>query len=82
MPKFHGFGTCVVCKTDCVSMHFLDVAGERHCLACFTSLANPDHPDIAEMRTAAEAALAEWRCTKWNRDDTKLPNGPQSVNHN
>mgnify|MGYP004091940795 CR=1 FL=1 len=80
MPKFHGFGNCTVCKTECVSMHFLDVSGQRHCLACYTEKNNPDHPDIVAMREAAAAALEQWRCTKWNRDDYKLPNGPYPVN--
>ncbi|MFL2973249.1 MAG: hypothetical protein ACJZ4Q_06185 [Candidatus Thalassarchaeaceae archaeon] len=40
---------------------------------------NPDHPDLKEIREKVEAAVEEWKCAKWTREEGPLPLGPKSV---
>ena len=79
MPKFYGFGECKVCRVPCTSGSFLRHEGKRYCTACWVEKSNPDHPDLKEIREKVEAAVEEWKCAKWTREQGPLPLGPKSV---
>ena len=60
-------------------MNFVDVEGDRICLACWTARTNPEHPDMEAIIEKVEAEVEVWRCQKYTRDENGLPNGPKSV---
>ncbi|MBT4059366.1 MAG: hypothetical protein HOE69_03565 [Euryarchaeota archaeon] len=78
MARFHGYRTCTTCGTANATGHFLDLHKERYCLPCYSRKVNPEHPSLEEMVSARDESLATWKCQKWRRSDSKLPNGPQS----
>ena len=78
MPKFYGFGKCDVCSVPCTSGNFLIHETKRFCTACWIEENNPEHPDLEEIREKVEAAVGEWKCAKWTREEGPLPNGPRS----
>ena len=79
MPKFYGFGKCDVCGIPCTSGNFLSHEGKRFCTACWIEKSNPEHPDLEEIRKKVEAAVEEWICAKWTREQGPLPLGPRPV---
>jgi len=76
MGRFHGFRACVTCNIPCTPLNFVDLERKRYCLACFTEMSNPEHPELEEIRKKCEDAVSEWKCIKWNRSEYKLPSGP------
>lgn len=78
MARFHGYRNCDSCNTENASGHFLDLDEKRLCLPCYVSMVKPDHDGIAAMTAARDEALKAWKCQKWKRSDSKLPNGPYS----
>ena len=79
MPKFYGFGKCDVCGIPCTSGNFLSHEGKRFCTACWIEKSNPENPDLEEIREKVEAAVEEWKCAKWTREQGPLPLGPRPV---
>jgi|TARA_B100000287_G_scaffold425126_1_gene470933 hypothetical protein len=79
MPKFYGFGKCTTCGIPCTSGNFLDFERKRYCTSCWIENANPDHPELKEIREKVEAAVKEWKCAKWTREEGPLPMGPKPV---
>ena len=79
MPKFYGFGKCDVCGIPCTSGNFLSHEGKRFCTACWIEKSTPEHPDLEEIRKKVEAAVEEWKCAKWTREQGPLPLGPRPV---
>ena len=79
MPKFYGFGKCDVCGIPCTSGNFLSHEGKRFCTACWIEKSNPEHPDLEEIRKKVVAAVEEWKCAKWTREQGPLPLGPRPV---
>ena len=79
MPKFYGFGKCDVCGIPCTSGNFLSHEGKRFCTSCWIEKNNPEHPDLEEIRKKVEAAVEEWKCAKWTREQGPLPLGPRPV---
>jgi hypothetical protein len=79
MGEFHGWRKCVDCGITCTPLNFVDVDSERICLACWTTRANPEHPNLKEIIEKVEAEVKNWKCKKWTRDEYPLPRGPNSV---
>ena len=79
MPKFYGFGKCDSCSIPCTSGNFLIHERKRFCTACWIEKSNPEHPDLEEIRLKVEAAVEEWKCAKWTREQGPLPLGPRPV---
>jgi len=40
---------------------------------------NPEHPDLEGLREKVLAAVEEWKCAKWTREQGPLPLGPMPV---
>ncbi len=79
MPKFYGFGSCTDCGIACTPGNFLDHERRRFCTACWVERENPGHPELQEIRKKVEAAVEEWKCAKWSREEGPLPMGPRPV---
>ncbi len=80
MPKFEGFGQCKICNVWVSSGDFVDIPNHgRHCVPCWWKKVQPRHPLIAETKSSIIGKEMKWRCLKWRRKDSKLPNGPLSV---
>ncbi len=79
MPKFHGFGLCADCGITCTSGNFLINDKKRYCTACWVEMNNPEHPNLEEIREKVMAAVDEWKCAKWTREQGPLPLGPMPV---
>ena len=79
MPKYYGFGSCIVCSIACTSGNFLIHDGKRYCTGCWIEKNNPDHPNKEEVMEKVQASVKEWKCAKWTREEGPLPLGPMSV---